>query len=172
DTDAALRVHMKSAGGANLDKIDAEAFLAQAKDYEAAGDLRDGVLKLLNTERSSHPFAVIRAAEVRRWIDSGDYQRILDGHYARRTDDHQQSFGEAAREAGVSYKKRIDESTDPLVAAVRNIGTTVGTAADSLVDWIGRKARGHSEDDGTGEILDRTEDGQGDDKNSDTDSGA
>ena len=155
DTDAALRVHMKTAGGANLDKIDAEAFLDQAKEYEAAGDLRDGVLKLLNTERSSHPFAVIRAAEVRRWIDSGEYQRILDGHYPRRTDDRQQSFGEAAREAGVSYKKRIDETTEPLVVAVRNLGTTVGTAADSFVDWIGRKARG--EDYPEGEIIKSTD---------------
>jgi Zn-dependent protease with chaperone function len=160
DTDAALRVHMKMAGGANLDKIDAEAFLDQAKEYEAAGDLRDGVLKLLNTERSTHPFAVIRAAEVRRWIDSGGYQRILDGHYPRRTDDHQQSFGDAAREAGVSYKKRIDETTDPIVAAVRNLGTTVSTAADSLVDWIGRKARGQGDEDATSEVPDSTDDGQ------------
>ncbi|MDT4908147.1 MAG: hypothetical protein QOI69_1388 [Pseudonocardiales bacterium] len=168
DTDAALRVHMKMAGGANLDKIDAEAFLDQAKEYEAAGDLRDGVLKLLNTERSTHPFAVIRAAEVRRWIDSGGYQRILDGHYPRRTDDHQQSFGDAAREAGVSYKKRIDETTDPIVAAVRNLGTTVSTAADSLVDWIGRKARGQGDEDATGEVPDRTDDGQEADKDKDS----
>ncbi|MEP7021225.1 MAG: M48 family metallopeptidase [Pseudonocardiales bacterium] len=153
DTDAALRVHMKLAGGANLDKIDADAFLEQAKDYEAAGDLRDGVLKLLNTERSTHPFAVIRAAEVRRWIDSGDYQRILDGHYPRRSQDSQHSFGETAREAGISYKKRIDESTDPLVTAVRNFGATVGTATDNLVDWIGRKARGQSDEDRTGEVT-------------------
>jgi Zn-dependent protease with chaperone function len=167
DTDAALRVHMKQAGGANLDKIDAEAFLAQAKEYESAGDLRDGVLKLLNTERSTHPFAVIRAAEVRRWIDSGDYQRILDGHYARRSDDRQQSFGDAAREAGVSYKKRIDESTDPLVTAVRNLGTTVGTAADTLVDWIGRKARGESEEVSGGDVPDPANDDTNDDADGD-----
>jgi Zn-dependent protease with chaperone function len=167
DTEAALHVHMKIAGGANLDQIDAEAFLDQAKEYEAAGDLRDGVLKLLNTERSTHPFAVIRAAEVRRWINSGDYQRVLDGHYPRRTDDHQQSVGDAARVAGVSYKKRIDESTDPIVAAVRNLSTTVSTAADNLVDWIGRKARGQSDEDGTGEMLDSTNDRQEADRDKD-----
>ncbi|MEP7179922.1 MAG: M48 family metallopeptidase [Pseudonocardiales bacterium] len=158
DTHAALRVHMKMAGGANLDKIDADAFLAQATEYEGSGDLRDGVLTLLNTERSTHPFAVIRAAEIRSWIDSGDYQRILDGHYQRRDDDHQQTFGQAAREAGVSYKKRIDESTDPLVAAVRNLGSTVGTAADSVVDWFGRKARGEDEADQTSEVPDDSTD--------------
>ncbi len=169
DAGAALRVHMKMAGGANLDNIDAEAFLDQAKEYEAAGDLRDGVLKLLNTERGTHPFAVTRAAEVRRWIDSGDYQRILDGHYPRRADDLQQSFGDAAREAGVSYKKRIDESTDPIVAAVRNLGTTVSTAADSLVDWIGRKARGESAEDESGQILDSTDDAREQDKDKGSD---
>lgn len=161
DTDAALRVHMKQAGGANLDKIDAEAFLDQAKEYESAGDLRDGVLKLLNTERSTHPFAVIRAAEVRRWIDSGDYQRVLDGDYPRRTEERQHTFGDAARDAGVSYKKRIDESTDPLVAAVRNLGTTVGSAADTFVDWIGRKTRGEDDETATGEVPDTAIDDPG-----------
>jgi hypothetical protein len=41
---------------------------------------------------------------------------------------------------------------------VRNIGTTVGTAADSLVDWIGRKARGEAEDTATGDVPEGTND--------------
>lgn len=38
---------MKLAGGCRLDKLDSEAFLAQAREYETSGDMRDGVLKLL-----------------------------------------------------------------------------------------------------------------------------
>ena len=48
---------MKMAGGAHLDQIDPGAFLEQAAEYESSGDLRDGALKLLNTERTTHPFA-------------------------------------------------------------------------------------------------------------------
>ena len=142
DLDAALRVTMKLAGGSHLDRIDVTAFLKQADDYEGAGDLRDGVLKLLNTERTTHPFAVIRAAEINRWAASEEYRDILGGNYLRREDDHTASFSESAREAGRTYRRRIEESADPLVTAVRGFGATVGTAADSVFDWLSRHARG------------------------------
>ena len=141
DVDAALRVHMKLAGGAHLDRIDLDAFLQQAADYERSGDLRDGLLKLLNTERSSHPFAVVRAAELRRWADSAEYREILEGHYPHRDDDRTASFSETAREAARSYRQRIEESSDPLVSAMRGVGSTIGDAADNFFDWLTRRAR-------------------------------
>jgi hypothetical protein len=146
DLDSALRVTMKLAGGSHLDRIDVAGFLKQAEDYEAAGDLRDGVLKLLNTERTTHPFAVVRAAEINRWAASDEYRHILDGDYPSRADDHTASFSENAREAGRTYKKRIEDSTDPLVTAVRGFGATVGSAADSVFDWLNRHARGGVQD--------------------------
>ena len=139
DFGPALRTQMKLAGGAHLDEIDVDAFLEQAADYEGTGDLRDGVLKLLNTERATHPFAVVRAAELKRWEESPEYQAILAGDYPRRGDDENASFSDSAREAARTYRKRIEESSDPLVGAVRNIGASLGTAADNLVDWINRK---------------------------------
>ena len=145
DPDAALRVHMKTAAGAHLDQIDPEAFLQQAAEYESSGDLRDGVLKLLNTERTSHPFATVRAAELRRFADSPQYAAILAGSYPRRENDREASFGDNARDAARAYKQRIDESADPLVATVRNIsssvGSGVGAAADSIADWFARRGR-------------------------------
>jgi Zn-dependent protease with chaperone function len=137
----ALRVHMKLAGGAHLDQIDTEAFLEQAADYEATGDLRDGVLKLLNTEKESHPFAVVRAAELKSWAEGEEYARILAGEYPRREDDHQASFTDNAREAARAYRKRIEESTDPLVGTVRNVGASLGQAAEGVVDWFNRMTR-------------------------------
>jgi len=141
DLDAALRTHMKLAGGAHLDRIDPDAFLQQAADYEGAGDLRDGLLKLLNTERSSHPFAVVRAAELRRWAGTDEYREFLEGRYPRREDDRSASFGDTARDAARAYRQRIEESTDPLVSAMRGFGTTIGDAADNFFDWLSRRAR-------------------------------
>jgi hypothetical protein len=47
-----------------------------------------------------------------------------------------------------TYRKRIDESTDPLVNTVRNVGSTLGGAADNFVDWLNRKTtRTQPEDD-------------------------
>jgi len=146
DLDACLRVHMKTAGGAHLDRIDVDAFLDQADEYDKAGDLRDGILKLLNTETTTHPWSVVRAAEIRRWSDSEQYRAVLEGTYPLRADDKEASFADNAREAARSYKKRIDESTDPLVSAVRDIGNTAGNAAESVVDWFTRTARGGVQD--------------------------
>ena len=115
--------------------------MQQAADYEGSGDLRDGVLKLLNTERTTHPLPVVRAAELKRWSESDEYRDILAGNYPLRADDKDASFTDNAREAARTYRKRMDESTDPLVAAVRGLTTTVGTAADGLVDWFTRITR-------------------------------
>jgi hypothetical protein len=86
------------------------------------------------------------AAEIRRWSDSEQYRAILEGTYPLRVDDKEASFADNARETARSYKKRIDESTDPLVSAVRDIGNTVGNAAESVVDWFTRTARGGVQD--------------------------
>lgn len=80
DLDTALRVEMKLAGGCRLDKLDSEAFLAQAREYETSGDMRDGVLKLLNLELQTHPFSVLRAAA----FDSlGGHRRLCQGDSRR-----------------------------------------------------------------------------------------
>ncbi|MEO8888606.1 MAG: hypothetical protein ABI301_05485 [Jatrophihabitantaceae bacterium] len=105
------------------------------------------MLKLLNTEKTTHPFAVVRAAELTRWVASEEYRAILAGTYPVRADDHSASFSDNARDAARAYKKRIDESKDPLVSAVRGFGSSVGGAADSVVDWFSRMARGAEQPD-------------------------
>jgi Zn-dependent protease with chaperone function len=132
DRDAALRVQMKLAGGARLDEMDPEVFLAQAADYEATGDLREGVLKLLNIELRSHPFSVLRAAELQRWIDSGEYERMLAGDYPRRGGDRTVSIGEEMRTAARTYRMNFDMSTDPLIRTLRDVGRDFGTAFDAV----------------------------------------
>ena len=132
DRDAALRVQMKLAGGARLDEMDVDAFLAQAADYDATGDLRDGVLKLLNLEPQSHPFSVLRAAELQRWIDSGEYERMLAGDYPRRTDDRSVSIAEEARTAARTYRTNFDMSADPLIRTIRDVGRDFGSAFDAV----------------------------------------
>ncbi len=81
---------MKLAGGDRLDKLDSQAFLSQAREYERTGDMRDGVLKLLNLELQTHPFSVLRAAALTKWVDAGGYGAIMAGDYpdAQRTGHH------------------------------------------------------------------------------------
>src|SRR6202008_195860 len=87
DFDTAIRVELKLAAGARLDRLDSQAFLAQARDYDAAGGMRDGGVQLLHLRLQSHPFSVLRAAALTRWVDTGGYGAIMAGDYPRRTDD-------------------------------------------------------------------------------------
>jgi Zn-dependent protease with chaperone function len=97
DPGASLRLLMKLAGGGDLSQVDTTAFLEQAAEYEGGGDLRDSLIKLRMRTFTTHPVPVSRAAHLRRWVDSGDYQRILSGSYPLRSDDAEASVSEAAR---------------------------------------------------------------------------
>ena len=148
DMHAALRLHMKVAGGARLDEMDAEAFLAQGREYDAAGDLRDGVLKLLNLEQQTHPFAVSRAVELRRWVDGGGYGRVLAGDYPRRADDPSVSVADEVRAAARSYRESFDASADPLVGLLRDVGGGLADGAAGVRDRVAAWMRQRPADSG------------------------
>jgi Zn-dependent protease with chaperone function len=131
DVDAAMRVQLKLAGGPRLSAMNVNAFLDQADEYERSGDLRDGVLKLLNLELATHPFSVLRAAELRAWTRDGQYRDILAGGYPHRDDDGATSIGDEVRNAARSYKQAFDESEDPLIRTVRNVGRDFGSAVEA-----------------------------------------
>jgi Zn-dependent protease with chaperone function len=146
DPDAALRALMKAAGGAHLREMNTEAFLAQAADYDAAGDLRDGVIKLLNLEGQRSPFAAPRAAELRRWVADGEYQRILDGDYPRRADDPDASVFDEVRATASAYAESARRSADPLVTFVRDLADDAASAGERLFN----RFRGGGGDGNTG----------------------
>ncbi|HEY8470580.1 MAG TPA: M48 family metallopeptidase [Longimicrobiales bacterium] len=87
DPEAAMRSMMKLAGGGTNEETDLGEFLAQADEYRKGGDLVDAVFKVLNLLAVTHPFHVLRAAELRDWVEKGDYDRILRGEYRRRTEE-------------------------------------------------------------------------------------
>ncbi|MGW6729462.1 M48 family metallopeptidase [Nocardia sp. NPDC055029] len=138
DVEASVRVHMKTAGGAWLHEMNHGAFLDQADDYLRSGDLRDGVLKLLNLELQSHPFSVLRAAELRRWIQSGEYERVLGGSYPRREHDKNARISDEVKQAARSYRESFDQSEDLFVRTVRDLGKDVGSAVNTVGHEVGR----------------------------------
>ncbi|MDH6194188.1 Zn-dependent protease with chaperone function [Mycobacterium frederiksbergense] len=143
DFDTAIRVELKLAAGSHLEKLDSQAFLAQARDYEATGDMRDGLLKLLNLELRTHPFSVLRAAALTKWVDTGGYGAIMAGDYPRRSDDETASWNEDVSAAARHYKDGFDQSNDPLIRGIRDglggVVDGVGQAATNAADAMGRK---------------------------------
>jgi Zn-dependent protease with chaperone function len=136
DPAAALRVHMKLASGGHMDDLDITAFRAQGDEYMASPDARDSVLKLLLLENATHPFAVVRAAELQRWIDDGSYNAVLGGDYPRRDDDRNGQVRSDANEAATHYKEAFERSQDPLISAVCELGGTITAARDKVTGWF------------------------------------
>ena len=84
----AQRLDMKMAGGgrgaAFTDQLDIEAFMRQAHEYASTSEGLDVIYKLLGTLALTHPMHTVRAAELQKWVASGEYDRILRGEYTRR----------------------------------------------------------------------------------------
>ncbi|MGW3370795.1 M48 family metallopeptidase [Streptomyces hydrogenans] len=132
DLRASMRGLMKLAGGNHLHEMNVDAFLAQADEYEKAGDLRDSVLKILNVLPRSHPFTTVRAAELKRWSESRDHQRLMDGHYPKRSEDKDASVSDSFRESAGHYAQTVRDSRDPLFKLVGDIAGGAGDLAGDL----------------------------------------
>ena len=134
DLQASMRGLMKLAGGNHLHEMNVDSFLAQAEEYESGGDLRDSVLKIMNVLPRTHPFTTVRAAELKKWEASRDYQRIMDGHYAKRENDKDTSVSESFRESAGHYADTVKNSKDPLMGLVRDIAGGAGDIGGKLRD--------------------------------------
>ncbi|MFE9253563.1 M48 family metallopeptidase [Streptomyces sp. NPDC006879] len=132
DIQASMRGLMKIAGGNHLHEMNVDAFLAQAEEYESSGDLRDSVLKILNVLPRTHPFTTVRAAELKKWAQSRDYQRIMDGHYPRREEDKDTSVTESFRQSASHYADSVRTSSDPLMKLVGDIAGGAGDLGGKL----------------------------------------
>ncbi|GHC51048.1 M48 family metallopeptidase [Streptomyces cinnamoneus] len=137
DLQASMRGLMKLAGGNHLHEMNVDAFLAQAEEYEKGGDLRDSVLKIMNMLPRSHPFAAVRAAELKKWAESRDHQRIMDGHYPRRTEDKDASVSGSFRETANHYAESVRSSKDPLMGLVRDLAGGASDLGGKLRDSFG-----------------------------------
>jgi Zn-dependent protease with chaperone function len=55
-----------------------DEFIKQAKEFESYDyDTLDQLAKVISTMSQSHPWTVMRAAELFKWVDSGEYEKAL-----------------------------------------------------------------------------------------------
>ena len=142
DVDAARRALMKLAGGAQLSELNPDAFREQAHEYDAVPDLRDSILKILQLQGNTHPFAVVRFAELDYWATHGEYERILGGDYPRRDTDSSASVGEEIRNAAKSYQESWNRSQDPLIGIFRGVAEGAARAGGGLFDRLQNRGPG------------------------------
>ncbi len=133
DAVASLRVNLKFAGGGDMKQMDLNAFLVQAREYEEAGGAIDRIFKILSVLGQSHPFNAVRAAELQRWVEAGNYERIVGGEYTRR----------GAESAQRPIEKDIDDARDHYMneakAVVNDVVDSAKRAAQAFSDAFKKK---------------------------------
>ncbi|MFB9908144.1 M48 family metallopeptidase [Allokutzneria oryzae] len=132
DPAVALRAHIKLSGGIDVGEIDTEAYLQQAKDYDAVPDVRDSVLKLLHLSNRLDPLPVVRAADLQKWAASDEYRAILAGEYPSREADGVTNWRDDIKSAAKSYKDAIASSADPLAKVLNEVGETLSSTAGKV----------------------------------------
>jgi len=115
---------MKMAGGGRSGDMNLDAFLEQAEAYRESEDVADSVFKVLNLLGTTHPFFVLRVSELRAWIETGAYERILRGEYPRRGDPEPE-YAHDLRDAGESYRKEAEAFVDDLAMAARKMRDSI-----------------------------------------------
>lgn len=86
DTDAMTRAFIKMAGLPikEFNNIRPETFIQQARDFKMLDyEGMNKVVKFLSIADETHPWTVMRSAELLKWIDSGEYGRFVTRHYLR-----------------------------------------------------------------------------------------
>lgn len=79
--DAAINAIIKISGLPlkYFEKMDRDSFIKQATEFKASfRGFTDNVIKTLTIAGSTHPWTVLRAAELLEWYDSGEYNKIID----------------------------------------------------------------------------------------------
>ena len=128
DPEVSMRALMHLAGGMRGQSLELDEFVAQAEEYREGGDLLDSVYKVLNVLGQTHPFAVVRVAELKDWVESGAYDRILEGEYQRRDEEDTRPYREDLAEALSGYRDTAKEILEEVDAAVDRVRDRISEA--------------------------------------------
>jgi Zn-dependent protease with chaperone function len=147
DPRVVCRALMVVAAGLPADQLDLDAFMAQAMQYENWEDSHDRVRRFFNEINATHSYAVRRVSEVMKWVQSGEYDRIIRGEYRKRSDPVNPR--DEASDAMEFYAERFRALFRELGDNVTSIGSQMGDVSQQVADWL-RKRGGPGGSGGSG----------------------
>jgi hypothetical protein len=128
------RTLMVMAGGLPSERLNLDAFLKQATEYEEWDSSADRARRFFTEISLTHAYPVRRVSEVIDWVQNGDYEAIVAGQYVRRGEEP-----EAREEAGDAvdfyverFRKIFKDASDTVASA----GEQVASAGGRLADWL------------------------------------
>ena len=80
DKDAAVRSFMKMAGvpQTHFNNLNMDTFIQQARDFKQLDEEgMNKLIKVLSIAEANHPWTVMRAAELLKWINEGEYRKFV-----------------------------------------------------------------------------------------------
>jgi Zn-dependent protease with chaperone function len=131
------RTLMVLASGLPADRLDLDAFMAQAMEYENWEDSHDRIRRFFNEINATHTYAVRRVSEVMRWVQSGEYDRIVRGEYRRRGDPS--NVRAEASDAMEFYAERFREIFRELGDNVTTLGNQMGDVSQQISEWLRKR---------------------------------
>jgi Zn-dependent protease with chaperone function len=138
------RTLMVTAGVLPVEELNLDAFMTQAMEYETWDDPSDRVRRFFHEIGQTHTYAVRRVSEVMKWVQSGEYDRIVRGEY--RTRDEKADAREEAGEAFEFYAERFRTIFREVGDNVTELGSRIGGMTEQVADWIRKRGGGIHED--------------------------
>jgi Zn-dependent protease with chaperone function len=142
------RTLMVTAGGLPADKLDLDAFLTQAMEYESWDDPQDRARRFFNEIGATHSHAVRRVSEVMKWVQGGEYDRIVRGEYRRRGDER--DVRAEAGDAFEFYAERFRRLFAEVSENVTTFGSQVGDVSQQVAGWLRKRGPGPGPGPGAG----------------------
>jgi Zn-dependent protease with chaperone function len=139
---ATCRTMMVLAGGVSARKLDLDAFIRQANDYDDWSSGWDKLNRLRSQLFLTHSYPVRRVKEVTAWVHSGEYDRIAKGEYPTR--DQQADARKEAGDAVEFYKERFRSIFNEF--GVDRVQERASDAAGKLSDWLKPKNSGNDQE--------------------------
>jgi Zn-dependent protease with chaperone function len=136
DPQIVCRLQMTLSGSMHVRDLNLDAFMAQAMEYEAWDDPSDRVRRFFNELGKTHPDSVRRVSEVMKWVQSGEYDRIIRGDYRTRDQDANASVRDEASDAVEFYAERFRSIFREVGENINKAGSQIGGMAEQLADWL------------------------------------
>jgi Zn-dependent protease with chaperone function len=140
DPQIVCRLLMVMSGNMHVRDLNLDAFMAQAMEYQAWDDPSDRVRRFFNELNKTHPDSVRRVSEVLKWVQSGEYDRIIRGEY--RTRDQDANIRDEAGDAVDFYAERFRAIFREIGDNLNKAGSQVGGMAEQLADWLRTRGGG------------------------------
>jgi Zn-dependent protease with chaperone function len=134
DPRVTCRTLMVIAGGLPSERLDLDAFVKQANEYEEWESNVDRVRRFFTELGLTHSYPVRRVSEIVGWVQSGAYDAILAGEYVRRGEepDARAEAGDAVDFYVERFRRIFKDASDTVASA----GDQVATAGTRLADWL------------------------------------